>query len=244
MPPINMLNFRGIQNCVFKSEKTCINMQGNNEVKTEINGKQVLCAQLTNKQVYTELKCYMLTKSKQEEKWEMQYGQHQWNMVYRFLKNNLIDRKVKEFQWLLINNAIYTETKLVKMKVSDGKCKLCGVEMEDIIHLLYECETIGNIWQYINTLCKQISEVSINEASVMLGMQNVEDSNINELIDFILLTTKWEIWKRRNVIIHQDKWIDDCSLLQIIKCSLKQRLEVIKCTKWGKMNMYIFHIIF
>ena len=50
-----------------------------------------------------------------------QIGKQDWNKVHKFMKNNLIDNKVKVFQWLVLNNAVYTETNvncvMLKMRI-------------------------------------------------------------------------------------------------------------------------------
>ena len=45
--------------------------------------------------------------------------------IWTIIKRLDISNKIKELQWKCIHNIIYTESRLRKMNLSNGKCLLC-----------------------------------------------------------------------------------------------------------------------
>ena len=71
---------------------------------------------MINKNIYP--KCQL--------KWQEFYGHEiNWKIVWGNLKKVKITNKMKEFQWKCIHNIIYTESRLKKMQLSNGKCLIC-----------------------------------------------------------------------------------------------------------------------
>ena len=77
-------------------------------------------------------------------KWEEIFGtnipcENMWSGL-KFLK---IENKVKEFQWKSLHNILYTEERLKKMKISNGKCHICQNDnnIETLQHLFFSCCT-------------------------------------------------------------------------------------------------------
>ena len=58
---------------------------------------------------------------------------------------NLYCRKCMTFHWKIIYKASYSETRLQKMKQSNSICKLCGIQPENVMHLLYECSKVSAV---------------------------------------------------------------------------------------------------
>ena len=91
------------------------------------------------------------------------------------LKRLDISNKIKEFQWKCIHNIIYTESRLRKKKVSNGRCHLCKDSniQEDLQHLFLKCNIvnrfISNITILLNTL--DMGTVNINEKKYDVWVQ-------------------------------------------------------------------------
>jgi hypothetical protein len=65
-------------------------------------------------------------KPKCQIKWEEQYGGNiDWTQIWTKLKKIKVTNKVKEFQWKCLHNINYTEYRLKKNNLSNGKCHLC-----------------------------------------------------------------------------------------------------------------------
>ena len=84
-----------------------------------------------------------ISKSKNEEFWETYYNCHiEWNIVYSKEPFILLSLKC-------INDCVMTEKRLLNLKKSDGLCKLCICDSEDLMHVLCDCETNKEFWKFV-----------------------------------------------------------------------------------------------
>ena len=144
-----------------------------------------------------------------------------------------------EFHWKCLNNCVMTEKKIVKNK-SDGLCKLCECDSEDLMHVLCDCETIKEFWQCVIDLIN----VNINnnrykyaENNVMLGCLN-ENFSMNEkqIVNFFILNGTWIVWKRRCCIKFEDYWINNQQTKQWLVASLKLQKQILMCSRNKKIQ--------
>ena len=104
-------------------------------------------------------------KPKCQIKWEEQYGGNiDWTQIWTKLKKIKVTNKVKEFQWKCLHNINYTEHRLKKMNLSNGRCHLCQIRDNDetMQHLFFKCPSV-------NISVNLIFEHSKNVQSVMLS---------------------------------------------------------------------------
>ena len=73
----------------------------------------------------------------------------------------LYHRKSFEFHLKILHRAVYSEMRLKQMNKSNCKCKLCNIENETIIHLLHDCECIKNVWNEIQTIVNEHTELNV-----------------------------------------------------------------------------------
>lgn len=138
-------------------------------------------------------------------KWEALYGEDiNWEQVWSKLKQVHVSNKIKEFQWKCIHNIIYTENRLQKMNMSNGKCHLCQVDNnnETLQHLFFQCPSAKIIMKEMEDLLKNFDlEIprKFREKDIMLGYH--EGDNL-DIINIIIYIFKWELWKIRNKIKH------------------------------------------
>ena len=172
-------------------------------------------------------------KSSHEIKHEAEYGPVDWSLTYQMMSNNLLDRKVLEFQWKCINGAVFTEHKLQKMGVSNGMCCVCGIEEETLVHMLYDCETLGNIWQVVTELLKEIDEITIQESVLFFGCANngIQGEKRN-VADFLIFTTNWQLWKRRNIVKHENRFVNEIETFKMVTGHLRCKIEVLLKSKY------------
>ncbi len=204
-----------------------------------LTSKDIYNIMLLNKTVVIKSKTYWL-----EKFYPKDINFNSWfacNML-----NNIIPRKCIDFNWKLFHGQINTEQRLVKMRYSDGFCKLCGNNAEDIEHLLTGCAQTKETWNSIIHMFISLEiNVKIDRFSIIAGTHsmNVDD----KIANMILSITRFTIWKRRNywkyekILINQidlEKWIlreikthitvlVKTSILNR-KCELKNRLNEIE----------------
>jgi hypothetical protein len=62
-----------------------------------------------------------------QDKWNNVYNEEfHWPKIWNNLKRLDISNKIKEFQWKCTHNIIYTDSRLRKMNLSNGRCHLCN----------------------------------------------------------------------------------------------------------------------
>ena len=78
------------------------------------------------------------------------------------------------------------------------------------MHLFVNCKLVDSVWtenfQKINEFYEQneIKTISKSENTIILGISH-RDDEINAIVNTILTTPKWIIWKERNVAKCQKK---------------------------------------
>lgn len=145
-----------------------------------------------------------MTKSKNEKKWDEKFENIDWNAVYQTLTITSIPRKVRIFQWKLLNSAVFTEQRLKECGLSNGMCLFCGGEEETSLHLVADCDSVREFWMCVITLIrKSVPKFEYNDEIVLLGCTKANCGSFSkteiEIVNFLILMAKWIIWKRRCV---------------------------------------------
>ncbi len=119
--------------------------------------------------------------------------------------NVIYDKKAFYYSWKCIHRAVYTESKLHKMNKSNGTCKLCKMQRETICHLNYECSEVINVWTKISKLIFDVTKtkVDLNKRNVFFHYK--EQKPVDIFCNFIILNTKYCIWKNRNDVKFNNK---------------------------------------
>jgi hypothetical protein len=177
-----------------------------------------------------------------QQKWEIYFGvELPWEEIWGRHFKNLANRKSKQLQWKVIHRIIYTEERLQKMNKSpNGSCHFCK-DPENLMHLFVNCKLVDSVWteifQKINEFYEQneIKTISKSENSIILGISH-RDDQINAIVNTILTTTKWMIWKERNVAKYQKKKITKLKIINLIKSEISFIFSLAK-SKTGN-NIY------
>jgi hypothetical protein len=72
----------------------------------------------------------------------------------------------------------------------------------------------------------EIKTISKSENSIILGISH-RDDQINAIVNTILTTTKWMIWKERNVAKYQKKKITKLKIINLIKNEIHYRVYIL-----------------
>ena len=122
-----------------------------------------------NKAIYKSLIKQKSCKSRSIVKWSERIGTT--NQLESFIYTNKIkikDKKIAEFNFKIINNILACKLNLYTWKLAnDSKCEICG-EVQDIIHLLYQCENSKNVWNYVEARL----HIKITQSSIIYGVRN------------------------------------------------------------------------
>ena len=136
----------------------------------------------------------------------------------------MYNRKMYNFHWKLLHRIIFSEMKLRLMNKSDGKCKICKRENESIKHLIFECSEITLLWAKIEDFISETLDfhVDINLNNVVIGVNSDVcngDMYVKIYINFVILNTKWLIWKNRNDVKYNTI---SKNANELFNCSVKQ----------------------
>ena len=99
-------------------------------------------------------------------------GNIDWTQIWTKLKKIKVTNKVKEFQCKYLHNINYTDHRLEKMNLSDGKCHLCQIRDNDetMQHLFFKCPPS------VKKVIKEI-EVIFNRSGLTANIE-IKESNI------------------------------------------------------------------
>ncbi|MCG8113316.1 MAG: zinc-binding domain-containing protein, partial [Candidatus Thiodiazotropha taylori] len=148
-------------------------------------------------------------KPKCQAKWEGIFNEHfEWQSIWESSIELPCSNKEKQFQWKIINNAIFTEHKLQLMNLSNGICHFCNEEIEDIKHLFVTCRSSQTVAQGLRHSINRIlnsqgfPDIVLEGYHVVLGFKHV-NKTVRIFVNFILHIFKWELWKIRNNMKHE-----------------------------------------
>ena len=161
----------------------------------ELSSKDLYDILLLNEEVQIPSKLYWSNKfDGVDTKWKT------WFMM-NFV-NKKIPRYCTDFNWKIFHGQVNSESRLQRMSLSDGICKLCNTHVENMTHLLYGCEGIRDIWTEIEGIINAFwggPGIILDEYCVFGGLLDIDSNDVGELANMILSITRWEIWKRRNI---------------------------------------------
>ena len=116
------------------------------------------------------------------------------DIIFRFTA----DVRLRYFQYKIINNVLFLNKQLFKMKIVNCEnCSFCGKETEDIVHFLYKCKFSQEIWS--KTMgwifdCSQICVIFSME-NILFGFQEQR----NDALNCILIVIKYQLfWFKLN----------------------------------------------
>lgn len=190
-------------------------------------------------------------KPKCQGKWDEIYTNISlnWKTIWQNLKMIHIFNKVKEFQWKCVHNIVYTESRLFKMKLSNGICHLCKNRnlSENLSHLFFKCVVTKQIVREIQHLINIINTdiLVIEEQNMMFGFNegNVNENNNN----VIIFLSKYSLWKVRNKIKYENLRLNTQTIVKIWKqimithfrCLLKAKCSIEKNLVTRLLNYFI-----
>ena len=115
--------------------------------------------------------------------------------------------------------------------IQNDLCEKCEKETEDLYHLLFNCQTVRNLWKDIESFLRTYTKetLHLDLKTIFLGY---EGSKNHQLINYIILLTKSYIYKekqRKRALVMQ-------GVLNFYK--MKFEVGLIIATKNGKVKEY------
>ena len=106
-----------------------------------------------------------------------------------------IPNKIKHFLWRACSESLPTKKNLCRKNlVTNANYDLCHDKPEDVLHALWDCYLVKEIW-WQEDLCKpHITERFVSFQDLLLGILNKHDHYLVERFAVIA----WSIWYKRN----------------------------------------------
>ena len=120
-----------------------------------------------------------------------------WKAAYLLTRQCTNSSRLIEFQLKLLHRRIPTNSFLQKIGLKEsGKCSFCGVELETLTHLFWDCDETQCFWSKVVAWlkeCKVVQESYILEITTALGLRP-DTSNLKLQINYCLLQAKFFVW--------------------------------------------------
>ena len=156
-----------------------------------------------------------------------------WNNVWPTVFNQLLDNKLKDFQWRLAHDILYTNKKVAKWGKSDGLCPSANCnDVETSSHIFWQCTKISPVILWLSKILNSILKVdcNLNFDYYMYGLEPQTICNISKLtsdrIRFIFCISKFIIWKSRCLQVFEDLNIPASQIMSNIVKEIKLRVKL------------------
>ncbi len=126
-----------------------------------------------------------------------------WNIIFSLPFSTTKGTKLREFQYFINHNVLYTNSKLFKIKkITSENCTFCHSKPETIEHLLFFCEKSKAIWNnFLNILnSSTIYNIQCEPNVLLFGYFDNSDNNSavsNSALNLVLLLVKRFIYVSR-----------------------------------------------
>ena len=136
-----------------------------------------------------------------------------WTIVNLYWKPS----KMIEVDFKVAHHSIFTNTKLMKMKLLDyEECEICQNEIESITHLFISCEKLKEFHQYIQEKIEILFQncnsdkmtLVVYEEIFMLGLTNTMKGVSVIFLNFMLSIARYCVLRRRNLVKNGQNNID------------------------------------
>ena len=183
------------------------------------NGYKAL-QDLSSKDIYNILmsKQEPYIKSKDYWQYEMFPGINlDWDTWFKVNFNSkILPRKCQDFNIKLFHGWLSTESRLSRMRYSNGLCQCCKAERENLEHLLINCQYRSQVWKLLQKSLKKTfgNDFKISRTEILGGLFKNYESEKTQIINMCIGITRLHLWKTRNSIKKDDETIS------FIKCAM------------------------
>ena len=174
-------------------------------IQINIDGINVNLLKVNSKMIYNEFKRKKQTVPSAQIKLDNKYPELsvEWKKIYSLPFTVTLETKVREFQYKLLNNIVFTNDKLFKFKMIDSPlCDFCQTEVESLEHLFFHCDVTKIFWKSLSSwLIKQkITTTFLTLENVLFGVFNAMDDFL--ILNHLILLAKFYIYKCKLDIKH------------------------------------------
>ena len=205
LSPVYLFKLMGIVNSIPNEWRSIIKQSqqhvcptSTNTFQVNIDNTNVDVLEVTSKMLYNEFKCKKQTVPTAQIKLKQKYPDLslEWKRIYSLPFTVTLETKIREFQYKLLNNIVFTNDKLFRFKMIDSPlCAFCQTEVESPEHLLFNCNITKTFWQLLSSWLNEqkITSISLTMESVVFGVFNVAEDFL--ILNHVILLAKFYIYK-------------------------------------------------
>ena len=215
-------------------------------VYLKLENSEVTLSKISSKLLYNAFKSKKQIPPTAQIKFQEKFPQLQadWKEIYSFPFTVSIESKIREFQYKILNNIVFTNEKLFRLKMTDSPlCAFCNRETESVEHLFFYCDVTMTFWE---VLCSWLDKYKIKLQpftimDILFGVFKMgDDFNI---LNHVILAAKLYIYKCKLKIVHPSLRVYKAkmkSIYQVEKTIASRRNKLRKhFKKWEKLLPYV-----
>ena len=152
--------------------------------------------------------------------------------------NRLMPRKCADHNFKLYHGYLSTESRLKRMRFSNGNCITCGhhgiTSYENALHLYMECGYRQKIWKLLqNAIQKAVGRhFTFSKLEVMAGFFNTNFSeNERQVINVITTMCRYQMWLIRNAAKFQNNFFTFEESYLKLKYFICNHIETLQLSK-------------
>ena len=212
LSPIHFFKLMGIVNSIPNDWKLTIKQSqqhvcppSNDAIQINIESAVVDVLKVTSKMLYNEFKRKKQTTPSAQNKLKLKFPDLslEWKEIYSLPFSVTHDTKIREFQYKLLNNIVFTNEKLFRFKmINSPLCAFCQTEVESPEHLFFHCNVTKSFWQLLFSWISEQKVIltSLTLENVFFGVFHVaEDFHV---VNHIILLAKYYIYNCKLNVIH------------------------------------------
>ena len=148
-------------------------------------------------------------------------AQESWKDIYRNKVKDIYDKRICEFNYKLLNNTLCCNSFLFKCKYrASALCNMCD-EIEDIRHLIFDCEHVHILWKNLSS----VLNFDVQWKHVVLGFYSERNSKIQFLNTFVSFIA-YKIYKFKMFCRVTNKTETKDMLLSYVKTNIKNNMNI------------------
>ena len=166
------------------------------KIYIELDETEIDLSKVTSKLLYTKFKTKKQTPPSAQSKMKNKYPQLvvEWKKIYSLPFTVTVETKLREFQYKILNDVVYTNDKLFRFKMIESPlCTFCQ-EDESLEHLLFHCAITKNFWlSFLSWISEQnISMETLTLIHILFGVFN--DNEDFAILNHLILIAKYFIY--------------------------------------------------
>ena len=165
---------------------------------------------------------------------EFNIAKSDWEKIYLNKVKLLQDKKIAEFNYMLLNNILSNNYFTSKInKNTTRMCKTCKEEIENSKHLILDCRNVQFIWKLVSNYVG----FNIKWKHIVVGFFSVRNETtvvLNLLLSFVAL----KIYKYKMFCRLENKEETSEGLLNNLKSAISQYSETLSATQNTKQSSF------